>query len=742
MSLVPTREEVPHIARYGVGSSRPFPPSAARSAGFAFTPKDILRILRRRKWLIILSLLIFTIASGVSTWLWLQYAPFYTAQALLVVNPPKTTELRGESLSVNQEQMDRRMLTYARAAVSDNVFADAAKKIRQTTWFANAMRSDPNTNIVHVMMEEISVVPILKTNFLQVSMTGQHREDIAKIVNEVARAIVQDIEGEHNKDRDEAIKRLERAMEEQRKRRDENLQLITSMNQRGAGGEASQALQTLEITHQANIAALTLLEDQFQQAEAMVKFVGGQTDEELGNSSMVQRMEQADPEMYQLRIRITGLEFELENIKKKFGPGHSAYSRAEKALETAREQYQTKRAEFLRNAVAGVKAETQSQHSQIEDKFLQKAAEVDRIDSQLKEAKAEMGRLEQAKEEKDAAEEKITQWEMRITDLQLLRQGDKPVYLHREATIPPEPSMPKYKMMIPAGVFLGLLFGLGLAFLLEFLDTSIKAPSDVSRRVDLPMLGMIPHLDDVEEDIEDMRLAFVTHPNTIICESFRQIRTTLMFSGPAEQRRSILVTSAMPEDGRTSVALNLGHAIANGGGRVLVVDANFRQPMIRKLFPACPEGGLSTTLVGQADWRQLVHEVEPNLWVMASGPIPPNPTELLGSDAMRRQLAMFYEDYDQVLFDGSPCLVVSDPIVLSTIVDGVILIVRAGVNTYGIVQRARDIFEHVGTHIFGVVLNGVRVTAGGYLRKSYETFYEYREAPQLTASAGKNENAS
>jgi capsular exopolysaccharide synthesis family protein len=251
--------------------------------------------------------------------------------------------------------------------------------------------------------------------------------------------------------------------------------------------------------------------------------------------------------------------------------------------------------------------------------------------------------------------------------------------------------------------------------------------------VDLPLLGMIPHLDDVEEDIEDMRLAFLTNPKAIISEAFRQARTTLMFSGTAEQRRSILISSAMPEDGRTTVALNLAHAIATGGKKVLVVDANFRQPMIRNLFPMCPDGGLSTTLVGQADWRSLVHHVEENLDVMASGPHPPNPADLLGSNQMRRQIEEFYEDYDQVIFDSSPCLVVSDAVNLSTMVEGAILVVRAGVNTYGIVQRARDMITRLGTPIFGVVLNGVRVTAGGYLRKNYETFYEYREQPQLTA---------
>lgn len=293
--------------------------------------------------------------------------------------------------------------------------------------------------------------------------------------------------------------------------------------------------------------------------------------------------------------------------------------------------------------------------------------------------------------------------------------------------------MPKWIIMVPLGVLLGLIVGFGLAFLLELIDTSIKGPSDVARRVDLPMLGMVPHGGDLEEDIKDLRLAFATHPDSLIGEAFRQVRTCLMFSGPASQRRSLLVTSALPEDGRTTVALNLAAAIARGGKRVLVVDANLRQPAIRQLFDRCPEAGLSSALVGQGAWREMVLQAEPNLHLLASGPLPPNPAELLGSEQMSNIIAEMVSQYDQVLFDSPPCLLVSDAAALSTLVDGVILVVRAGANTYGVVQRAREMLARIGAHVVGVVLNAVRTMAGGYLRKNYDAFYEYQERAKLPA---------
>jgi len=161
---------------------------------------------------------------------------------------------------------------------------------------------------------------------------------------------------------------------------------------------------------------------------------------------------------------------------------------------------------------------------------------------------------------------------------------------------------------------------------------------------------------------------------------------------------------------------------------VLVVDANFRRPAIAEMFPQAKEAGLSSVLVGQAAWRDVVSTTDvPNLSVMAAGPLPPNPSELLGSDIMGKIVSEMTAEFDQVIFDGSPLMVVSDAGVLGTKVDGVILVVRAGVSSTGIIRQAAERLNRVGTRVFGVILQGVRTTAGGYMRKNYETFYEYHQ---------------
>jgi capsular exopolysaccharide synthesis family protein len=381
--------------------------------------------------------------------------------------------------------------------------------------------------------------------------------------------------------------------------------------------------------------------------------------------------------------------------------------------------------------VNSIMVTTEANKSIILSRLIEMRQKSHMIDLQIRELRGTLSAYAQLDEQDKTLTEQIDRIDSRLVDLRILLEGGAPLEVMQLAFEPLEPSMPRWQIMVPLGVLLGLIVGLGLAFMLEFIDTSIKGPSDIVRRIDLPLLGMVPHHDDVEENIADLRVAFASHPNSLVSEAFRQIRTCLQFSGPANQRRSLLITSPQPEDGRTTVAMNLAASIARAGRKVLVVDANFRQPAVRVLFPASPEGGLSSALVGQAAWRDMVLEIEPNFSVMASGPLPPNPGELLGSEQMRTVLAEMVGQYDQVIFDGAPCLVVTDSMALGSLVDGIVLVVRAGANTYGIVQRSQEMLSRGGMHIIGIVLNGVRAVAGGYLRKNYEAFYDYHEQTKL-----------
>jgi capsular exopolysaccharide synthesis family protein len=283
------------------------------------------------------------------------------------------------------------------------------------------------------------------------------------------------------------------------------------------------------------------------------------------------------------------------------------------------------------------------------------------------------------------------------------------------------------------GTFLGLIVALGLALLLELMDTKIRAPVDITRHLQIPILGTIPDVDDEEIAIDSFETAVLDLPRSMVAEAFRNVRTNLFFATPPEKQRSLVITSPKPEEGKTSVMINLGASIAYTSRRVLLVDANFRRPALHTVFGGENESGLSNVLVGRAEWRDQVRKTPmDNMDYLPSGPTPPHPSELLGSDYLRDFVASAIEEYDQVLFDTPPALLVSDALVLASMVDGTILICRARAYSRGVGSRAVGLLHRVNAHVLGAVLNAAQVRRGGYFREQLRTYYDYQ--PEELAS--------
>jgi polysaccharide biosynthesis transport protein len=271
------------------------------------------------------------------------------------------------------------------------------------------------------------------------------------------------------------------------------------------------------------------------------------------------------------------------------------------------------------------------------------------------------------------------------------------------------------------------------------MDKSVRTPRDVPR---VPVLGTIPNADDDEVEIPRVETACLDVPHSIMAEAFRNLRANLFFSAPAEQQGVILVTSAGAGHGKTAVAANLAISIALSGRRVLLIDANFRRPAMPRIFAASGtrSEGLSNILIGQGKLAELVSNTGvPGCDVLAAGPTPPNPAELLGSSYLRDLIVDARAQYDQVIVDGPPVLLVSDAIVLAGAVDGVLLVCQYRSTSRGAFQRTQAQLEAINARIFGAVLNKVETRAGGYFRKVYREFYQYQEPEEgaaLTALPG------
>ena len=277
-------------------------------------------------------------------------------------------------------------------------------------------------------------------------------------------------------------------------------------------------------------------------------------------------------------------------------------------------------------------------------------------------------------------------------------------------------------------VALGLMLSLGIAFLREMMDTTVRSPRDISRLGNMTVLGMVPHEDD-DPQARGTRLPLVIFeaPQSMMAEQLRQVRTRLQHAASLDTTRTLLITSPSPDDGKSTIAANLASGLALNGRRILLVDANFRRPSVHRMFNLANDVGFSDVLNKLDVFETAVQETQvPNLYVLPSGLKPTNATELLESQLLIDFIERALEEFDHVIFDSGPLLFVSETVALAPRVDGVVTVVRARTNSRGLLQRLRDSLRQLKAEHLGVVLNAVRSQGGGYYRSNIRTYYDYQ----------------
>jgi capsular exopolysaccharide synthesis family protein len=289
---------------------------------------------------------------------------------------------------------------------------------------------------------------------------------------------------------------------------------------------------------------------------------------------------------------------------------------------------------------------------------------------------------------------------------------------------PPEfPSSPRPLRNLALAMLLGLVAGVGLAFLLETLDATVTTREQVEERLGLAFLGIIPSIEKSKDDKE--RDLFVhANPRSAAAECLRSIRTNLLFMSPDKPLKTMVVTSAGPSEGKTTTATALAEVMADGGSSVLIVDADMRRPQLHKVFEVSNERGLSSLILGDGRLDDVIKTSSvPNLFVLPCGPVPPNPAELLHTDGFARLLEAMAQRFDRVIIDSPPAGVVADAVVISTQVDGTMMVLKAGQTSRDAAVRAvRSIFDVQG-RIFGAVLNDLDLTDQRY--GQYYQYYRY-----------------
>jgi succinoglycan biosynthesis transport protein ExoP len=321
--------------------------------------------------------------------------------------------------------------------------------------------------------------------------------------------------------------------------------------------------------------------------------------------------------------------------------------------------------------------------------------------------------------------------------------------------LPPDrPVGPQRARNVLLTALFSLALGIGLALFLEYLDNTVRSVEDVEKNLRLPLLAMIPTANELTGRRRLLTASSSSHtPSTAligvdsrspIAEAYRQLRTSVMLSTAGRAPRTLLVTSSVPAEGKTTMSVNIAKSFAQTGARVLIIDADMRRPRQHAIFGIGNRAGLSTYLSSEMSEEELfkiikTHE-ESGLSILPSGSVPPNPAELLGSEQMRTLLAILEKKYTHIVIDSPPIASFTDGVLLSTIVDGVLLVVHSGKTPRETVKRSRQLLQDVGARVFGIVLNNVSLRANNYYYQSYYRSYytpatEEDDATELPSAA-------
>ncbi len=306
------------------------------------------------------------------------------------------------------------------------------------------------------------------------------------------------------------------------------------------------------------------------------------------------------------------------------------------------------------------------------------------------------------------------------------------------AEVPSRPASPKILLNIVLSLVTGLSLGIGLTFFFEYLDKSVKTPEEMHEATGLPTIGLVPSLRPEggrlriiranERDVpSSVRVELISRddPKSKIAEAFREIRTALLVSQPGGPPRIILVASTQPGEGKTVVSLNLAITLAQMGKRVLLVDGDLRRPRLHKLLGVDNTRGLSNYLSGTGTiWPEPHGTDVTGLDFISSGPIPPNPADLLDTERFGQlQTELEAHGYDHVIYDSSPILAVADPAIMASRMNGVMVVVQAGVTGKDALRHSVRKLAQVKARVLGCVLNQVDLEQQGYYGYSYKRYY-------------------
>ena len=558
--------------------------------------------------------------------------------------------------------------------------------------------------------ESIVVTPVKNSKIVNISYMSPDPKLAALIVNTVAKAYMDEVLDIRMGSSQYALKWLTEKAEEERQRLQKSEQALQEYMRDKDIATLENKLTMFPERVSEVATKLAAAESKRKELETLYSQVKGLANkpEALENFPAIA----SDPALQSIRSQILASEQKIMDYQKKYGQKHpimvsavgeltglkeKKLERIRSVIESIKNEYELARAseENFRRFAGQTKAETLS----VGEKFIQYGVLKRDVETSRQLFDAIITRIK---------EQGVTQ------DIQTIN-----AWVIEKAEVPKTPTTPNTAKNILLGLIAGLAGGVGLAFFVDYLDNTIKSPEEIQTRFDMPVLGVVELLSPEKGPIEE---AVRKDPRSHVAENYRVIRTNILLSSAEKHPKNIVITSTSTQEGKTATAVNLAAILAQSGGPVLIIDADLRRPRIHKIFGIENKTGLSTYLAGASDISFASSRLLPNLSIVPAGPLPPNPSELLGSGRMKELIASLEEKFDFIIWDTPPLFTVAESLVLCKMMNGTIFVARCGKTTYEELGQGLKALSDIGARCFGVVINGLDLKESN---RYYHRYYGY-----------------
>lgn len=685
--------------------------------------RDYLKIIYKRRYTALVFFLIVCAIVIIGT---LSTTPVYRATTKVLiekVEPYNLTMMSPYYSPYDPEYYETQYQLIKSKAVAQKVVSMLSLETTYASYFKDSEKllGSSGSNAANILADIVSggivVAPVKNSKIVDVSYLSTNPEFATLIVNSVAKAYIDEILDMKMSASRYSLEWMTKKAEEEKTKLEKSERALQEYMR-------AHDIVTLQDRVAITPEKLSEFNTQLMRAETKRKEIESLYNQVLSVTKNLREAETlpaiaSEPTVQSLRGQILKAEQNIEELTKKYGKKHPAMIKAEEELRVLRQkreqeirrvinsirnEYELAKANesSLRRTLAGTKSEAQSLNEKfIEFGVLTREVETNRqlYDALIKKIK----------------EQSVTE-EIQTVNVWVVEKAEKPV----------SPVKPRKALNILLGIIVGLFGGVGLAFFFEYLDNTIKTPEDVENRIGVPVLGTVPLMEKKGENIEEI---VFKEPQNIFAESYKTIRTAILLSSADRPPKNILITSMAMEEGKTVTSVNLAITIARLGYSVLLIDGDLRKPRVHSVFNLNNLSGLSTYLAGTtSDIGTLLKSPAMNLSVIPSGPVPPNPSELLGSNRMQELLEILSERFDMILWDSPPLMTVTDGLILSRILDGTIVVVRAGKTTYDSVMRGLSYLrgkraDDSTSHLLGVVINGFDIRNSEYIYSQYYHTY-------------------